>query len=120
MTLRVARLNARHLLLCRGDFHDAVLRLQACLDAFRASSLPMWSSTAAAMPGYARAMTERAEDGIPFLRGAIEQLRAAAPCKPSSRRISARRHLLARQPGEVAVLAERALALSWRCTARWA
>ena len=113
MTLWVARLDACHVLLCRGDFHDAVPQLEACLEAFRVASLAMWSSTAAAMLGYARAMTERPEDGIPLLREAIEQLaQSRRTMEALFTTYLCEAHLLARQLGEAATLADRALALS--------
>jgi len=113
MTLQVARLDACHVLLCRGHFHDAVPRLEGCLEAFRAASLVMWSSTAAAMLGYARAMTERPEDGIPLLREAIEQLaRGRRTMEALFTTYLCEAHLLARQLAEAAALAERARAMS--------
>jgi tetratricopeptide (TPR) repeat protein len=73
----------------------------------------MWGSTAAAMLGYAHAMTERLEDAIPLLREAIAQL------AESRRTMEAlfttylcEAHLLARQLEEAVALAERALAMS--------
>ncbi len=113
MTLLVARLDACHVLLCRGDFHAAVPQLEACLEAFRATSLPMWCSTAAAMLGYGRAMIQGPEDGIPLLREAIEQLaQSRRTMEALFTSYLCEAHLLARQPGEAAALAERALALS--------
>ena len=113
MTLLVARLDACHVLLCRGHFHDAIPQLETCLDAFRAASLSIWVSTAAAMLGYARAMTGQPEDGIPFLREALEQLaQSRRTMEALFTTYLCEAHLLARQLGEAAVLAERALALS--------
>jgi DNA-binding SARP family transcriptional activator/tetratricopeptide (TPR) repeat protein len=113
MTLLVARLDACHVLLCRGHFHDAVPQLEACLDAFRPASLSIWVSTAAAMLGYARAMTGQPEDGIPFLREALEQLaQSRRTMEALFTTYLCEAHLLARQLGEAAVVAERALALS--------
>ena len=112
-TLLVARLDACHVLLCRGDFHDAVPQLEACLDAFRAAGLPVFSSAAAAMLGYARAMAQRPEDGIPLLREAIVQLaQGRRTMEALFTTYLCEAHLLARQVGEAAALAERALALS--------
>lgn len=113
MTILVARLDACHVLLCRGHFHDAVPKLEACLEAFRAASVPMWSSTAAAMLGYARAMTERPDEGIPLLREAIEDLaQGRRTMEALFTTYLCEAHLLSQQLGEAAALAERALALS--------
>jgi tetratricopeptide (TPR) repeat protein len=113
MTLLVARLDACHVLLCRGHFHDAVPQLEACLDAFRSASPSIWVSTAAAMLGYARAMTGQPEDGIPFLREALEQLaQSRRTMEALFTTYLCEAHLLARQLGEAAVVAGRALALS--------
>ena len=112
-TLLVARLDACHVLLCRGDFHDAVPQLEACLAAFRAASLPTFSSAAAAMLGYARAMTERPEDAMPLIREAIEQLtHGRRTMEALFTTYLGEAHLLAGELGEAAALAERALALS--------
>jgi len=112
-TLLVARLDACHVLLCRGDFHDTVPQLEACLDAFRAAGLPVFSSAAAAMLGYARAMAQRPEDGIPLIREAIEQLaQGRRTMEALFTTYLCEAHLLARQVSEAAALAERALALS--------
>jgi tetratricopeptide (TPR) repeat protein len=65
------------------------------------------------MLGYARAMTERPQDGIPLLREAIEQLaQSRRTMEALFTTYLGEAHLLARQLGEAAALAERALALS--------
>lgn len=65
------------------------------------------------MLGYARAMTGQPEDGIPFLREAIEQLaQSRRTMEALFTTYLCEAHLLARQLGEAAALAERALALS--------
>jgi len=65
------------------------------------------------MLGYARAMTERPEDGIPLLREAIEQLaRGRRTMEALFTTYLCEAHLLARQLAEAAALAERARAMS--------
>jgi tetratricopeptide (TPR) repeat protein len=65
------------------------------------------------MLGYARAMTERPEGGIPLLRQAIEELaQGRRTMEALFTTYLGEAHLLARQLGEAAALAERALALS--------
>lgn len=112
-TLLVARLDACHVLLCQADFRDAIPRLASCLEAFQSVSLPVFATAAAAMLGYARAMTEQPENGIPLLREALAQLaQGRRTMEALFTTYLCEAHLLARQLGEAAVLAERALALS--------
>jgi DNA-binding SARP family transcriptional activator/tetratricopeptide (TPR) repeat protein len=112
-TLLVARLDACHVLLCQADFCDAIPRLESCLEAFQTVSLPVFSSAAGAMLGYARAMTDQPEDGIPLLREALEQIaQGRRTMEALFTTYLCEAHLLARQLGEAAALAERALALS--------
>jgi DNA-binding SARP family transcriptional activator len=112
-TLLVARLDACHVHLCQADFRDVIPRLESCLEAFQAVSLPVFSSAAAAMLGYARAMTERPEDGIPLLRQAIEELaQGRRTMEALFTTYLCEAHLRARQLDDAAALAERALALS--------
>jgi tetratricopeptide (TPR) repeat protein len=109
----VARLDGCHVLLCQGDFHGAIPQLETCLEAFQGMSLPIFSSAAAATLGYARVMTGPPEDGMALLREALEQLaQGRRTMEALFTTYLCEAHLRARQLGEAAALAERALALS--------
>jgi tetratricopeptide (TPR) repeat protein len=112
-SLVVARLDGCHVLLCRGDFHDAISKLEACLESCRAGGLLAWASAAAGMLGYAYAMEGRLADAIPLLREAVDH---AAQGRRTREALFvtylAEALRLARQTEEAALLAERALLLS--------
>jgi tetratricopeptide (TPR) repeat protein len=112
-TLQATRLNACHVLLVRGDFRNAIPEVEACLEALRAAGSPTWSARAAAMLGYAYAMTGRLEEGIALLRDAVAQV-AQGPRTTEAvvTTYLGEALLLARELGEAAALAERALALA--------
>jgi len=112
-TLKVLRLDACHVLLCRGDFLDAMPQLETCLQDFRADGFPAWSSPAAAMLGYAQAMTGRPGDGILLLRGAVEETaRGRRTREAVFMSYLCEAQSLARQPDEAFDVAEQALTLS--------
>jgi DNA-binding SARP family transcriptional activator len=112
-TLKVVRIDACHVLLCRGDFLDAMPQLETSLQEFRAAGLSAWSFAAAAMLGYAYVMAGRAWDGIPLLQEAVEQVaRGRRTREALFMSYLCEAHLLARQPEQAFELAERALALS--------
>jgi tetratricopeptide (TPR) repeat protein len=97
----------------RGDFHDAIPRLEVTIQALRDAGLLVWAVSASAMLGYAYAMTGRLREGITLLREAIEQ--AARGRRTHEARWTA--HLceaLLRdsQVAEARELAERALGLA--------
>jgi DNA-binding SARP family transcriptional activator len=70
-TLLVARFDGGHVLLCRGDFDDAVPLLDACFDDLQAAGHSGFASGAAGMLGYARAMTGDPGDGVTLIRESI-------------------------------------------------
>ncbi len=112
-TLLVIRLDACHVLLIRGDFRDAIPEIEACLGAFRAAGFPAWSTGAAAMLGYAYAMTGRLEEGIALLRDAVAEVAQGRRTREAVfTTYLGEALLLARELGEAAALAERGLALS--------
>ena len=112
-TLLVARLDACHVFLCQGDFGAAIPQLETSLEAFQAVGLPVFSSGAVAMLGYALAMTGQPERGILLIRDALEQLaQGRRTMEALFTTYLCEVHLVARQFGEAAPLAERALALS--------
>jgi DNA-binding SARP family transcriptional activator/tetratricopeptide (TPR) repeat protein len=112
-TIKVLRLDACHVLLCRGDFVDAMPQLETCLQDFRAAGFPAWSCAAAAMLGYAHVMTGRLGDGILLLREAVEEAaRGRRTREAVFMSYLCEAQLLAREPDQAFVLAERALTLS--------
>jgi tetratricopeptide (TPR) repeat protein len=112
-TTLVLHLDACHVLLCRGDFLDAIPPLEACLDAFRAAGFPTWSSASAAQLGYARAMTGRLDEGIPLLREGLELVAQGRRTREACfMTYLAEALLLDREMGDAAIVAEQALALS--------
>ncbi len=112
-TLKVVRLDACHVLLCRGDFVDAMPQLETCLQDFRAAGFPAWSCAAAAMLGYADVMTGRLGEGILLLREAVEEVaRGRRTREAVFTSYLCEAQLLAGQPDEAFELAERALTLS--------
>ncbi|PWU24514.1 MAG: hypothetical protein C5B48_06010 [Candidatus Rokuibacteriota bacterium] len=112
-TRLVARVDACHVLLCRGEFTGAITTLEACLEALREGGSPAWAGSAAAMLGYARAMTGRYREGIPPLRQALEQVAQGRRTREAlfTTYLSEALHL-AQESAEASTLAERALALS--------
>ena len=112
-TLWVLRLDACHVLLCRGDFLDAMPQLETSLQDLRAAGFPAWSCAAAAMLGYARVMTGRLGDGILLLREAVEEVaRGRRTREAVFMSYLCEAQLLARRPDEAFELAEHALTLS--------
>ena len=112
-TLQVIRLDACHVLLVRGDFRDAIPEIEACLEALRAAGFPAWSTGAAAMLGYAYAMTGQLEEGTALLRDAVAQVAQGRRTREAVfTTYLGEALLLARELGEAAVVAEQALALS--------
>jgi len=112
-TLNVLRLDGCHVLLCRGDFVEAMPGLETCLEYFRAAGLPAWSCAARAMLGYAQAKTGRPGTGIALLREALEELaRGRRTREVVFLGYLSEAHVLAREPDAAIELAERALALS--------
>jgi tetratricopeptide (TPR) repeat protein len=112
-TLKVLRLDACHVLLCRGDFVDAMPQLETCLQDFRTAGFPAWSCAAAAMLGYAHVMTGRLGDGILLLREAVEEAaRGRRTREAIFMSYLCEAQLLARQPDQAFELAERTLTLA--------
>jgi tetratricopeptide (TPR) repeat protein len=112
-TLLVARIDACHVLVCRGDFRDVIPQAEACLLAGRATGQPVFGSAAAGMLGYARAMTGQFAGGIPLLREAVEQAAGARRTREAIfMTYLSEALLLAEQVSEASAIAERALALS--------
>jgi DNA-binding SARP family transcriptional activator/tetratricopeptide (TPR) repeat protein len=112
-TLKVLLLDACHVLLCRGDFLDAMPQLETCLQDFRGAGFPAWSCAAAAMLGYADVMTGRIGDGMPLLREALEQVaRGRRTREAVFMSYLCEAQWLARRPDEAFALAEQALTLS--------
>jgi len=112
-TLKVLRLDACHVLLCRGNFLDAMPQLEACLHDFRVAGFPAWSCAAAAMLGYADVMTGRFTDGILLLREAVEEVaRGRRTREAVFMSYLSEAHLLAGQPDEAFKVAEHAVTLS--------
>ena len=112
-TLRVLRLDACHVLLCRGDFLEAMPQLETSLQDFRASGFSAWSCAAAAMLGYAQVMTGRLGDGIPLLQEAVEEVaRGRRTREAVFMSYLSEAQLLAQRPDAAFELAERALTLS--------
>ncbi len=112
-TLRVLRLDACHVLLCRGDFLDAMPQLETSLQDLRAAGFSAWSCAAAAMLGYAQVMTGRPGDGIPLLREAVEEVaRGRRTREAVFISYLSEAQLLAQRPDAAFELAERALTLS--------
>jgi len=71
-TLLSASTDRGHVLICRGDWNSAVTILETCLDAFRSAGLTGFGNGAAAMLGYARAMSSHQGEGIALVREALE------------------------------------------------
>jgi hypothetical protein len=112
-TLKVLRLDACHVLLCRGDFLDAMPQLETCLQDLRAAGFPAWSCAAAAMLGYAHVMTGRLGDGMLLLHEAVEEVaRGRRTREAVFMSYLCEAQLLARRPDEAFELAEHALTLS--------
>jgi class 3 adenylate cyclase/tetratricopeptide (TPR) repeat protein len=112
-TLLTARLGSCENLVRRGDFHDAIPRLEVTIQALRDAGLLVWAVSASAMLGYAYAMTGRLREGITLLREAIEQ--AARGRRTHEARWTAHLCEALLRDGQVAEareLAERALGLA--------
>jgi class 3 adenylate cyclase/tetratricopeptide (TPR) repeat protein len=72
-TLLTARLKSDENLVHRGDFGQAIPRLEAVIQALREAGLLVWAVSGTAMLGYSYAMTGRRREGIALLREAIGQ-----------------------------------------------
>jgi class 3 adenylate cyclase/tetratricopeptide (TPR) repeat protein len=68
-----ARLESCENLVRRGNFHDAIPRLEAVIKALQDTGGLVWAVSGSAMLGYSYAMAGRPREGIPLLREAIEQ-----------------------------------------------
>jgi tetratricopeptide (TPR) repeat protein len=109
----VTRLDACHVLLCRGHFRDAIPYLEESLAALQAAGLPIGSSAAMGMLAYARAMTGRAAEGIALLCEAIDQLaQGRRTVEVLFMTYLGEAHLLAGRFGEASAVTEQALAMS--------
>ena len=112
-TLLVARFDGGHVLLCRGDFAAAVPLLETCLRELQAAGHTGFASGAAGMLGYARAMTEDPDGGIPLIRDGIAHAAQGRRTREALfTTYLGEALLLARQVGEASEVAERALAMS--------
>ena len=72
-TVLSTRLDSCGNLLCRGEFHEAIPRLEAVVAALRDAGLLVWSTSGAALLGYSYAMTGRPREGVGLLRHALDQ-----------------------------------------------
>jgi tetratricopeptide (TPR) repeat protein len=112
-TLLVARMDAGHVLLCRGDFSGAIPSLDACFRELRAAGHTGFASGAAGMLGYARAMTGQPGEGIPLIREALEHAAHGRRTREALfMSYLGEALLLAGQTDEASAAAERALTMS--------
>jgi transcriptional regulator with AAA-type ATPase domain/tetratricopeptide (TPR) repeat protein len=112
--LALARMAAGHVAIVRGQADEALRALEHATEVIDTRGLPTWVPWAAALRGYALALSERAEDGVPLLERAL----AKAPALPflfghaQWTAWLAHAHLLAGRPGDARRHADEALRLS--------
>jgi transcriptional regulator with AAA-type ATPase domain/tetratricopeptide (TPR) repeat protein len=76
--LALARMAAGHVAIVRGRADEALRALEQATEVIELRRLPTWGPWAAALQGYALALSGRAAEGVPLLERALEQ----APALP--------------------------------------